>query len=70
MVRVVHHNSELGANLVSISHNTDKLTNVPAAYPLVSLFWSWFGTATLGHYVFSDYGQTLQTAQLVIFPFL
>jgi hypothetical protein len=42
---------------------------VPAAYPLVSLFWSWVGTATWGHYVFSDYGQTLQTAQLVIFPF-
>ncbi len=46
------------------------ITNVPAAYPLVSLFWSWVGTATLGHDVFSDNGQTLQTAQLVILPFL
>jgi hypothetical protein len=26
-------------------------------------------SATWGHYVFFDYGQTLQTAQLVIVPF-
>ncbi len=52
------------------THSGAKFTNVPAAYPLVSLFWLWAGTATWGHYVFSDYGQMLQTAQLVIFPFL